>query len=272
MVETPSETTETKGDILEESADKGKDPRSRHWIAGLSIALAIMVLFTGWALHGWAEEKNKEVAQKDKQVKAGATVVSNVRAACADPALKKQLEEVVSGACASADKAAKAIDEPSPGAKGDPGEQGDQGPPPTASQVLAAVSTYCAKGACAPKGPTQAQVNAAVTAYCSGGVCNGEPGSDATGVPGPEGAQGPPPSDEQIAAAVATYCANGNCRGKDGEDGAKGDKGDPGDDARPFEFTFTVGLQTYNVVCEKGQQECTVTEGIGGDPQPSETP
>lgn len=86
---------------------------------------------------------------------------------------------------------------------GSQGDTGAQGPPPTAEQVLAGVSDYCAahNGCQGPEGPqgpppTDVQVQAAVTDFCSRPAepCRGPagpPGADST-VPGPQGPQGLP--------------------------------------------------------------------------------
>jgi len=94
------------------------------------------------------------------------------------------------------------------GPAGSNGADGKDAQAPTPDMMLAAVTTYCASGRCAgPKGdqgpgPTSDAVFAAVAAYCGSGACTGPkgdtgatgaPGADST-VPGPQGAQGPPPS------------------------------------------------------------------------------
>jgi hypothetical protein len=125
-----------------------------------------------------------------------------------------------------------------------PGPVGERGPGPTPAEVAEAVAAYCqGRNQCTP---TAAVVAAAISTYCDNrGQCrgpsgvpgtpgpagtpgadgkDGEPGKDGKDsvVPGPEGRQGPPPSDEQVAAAVAGYCAvqdGATCVGKTGEPG-----------------------------------------------------
>lgn len=287
MVRNDDETGTTdlaalEGALVERAAIDGKDKRTRHIIVVLVVLLLISASVTAWALLSWAQDK-------EEQAQAGEAVVSDVKAACKNPDLKKQLEEVVRGACATADKAAAVI---SQGPQGDPGEQGEQGPPPTAAQVLTAVSAYCSGGACSPSGPTQQQVNTAVARYCNGNNCTGpkgDPGEDATGepgepgqpgAPGAQGEQGPGPSDEQIAAAVDTYCAGGNCTGPKGDPGSQGPAGD---DAFPFSFVVVVPGSTpaqedrrYKYTCStqaQAQSECLreeITDTEPADPGPED--
>lgn len=271
-----AESAALEAGLVEQAAIDGKDKRTRHLIVALVVLILISVSTTAWALYSWAQDQAE-------QTQAGAAVVSDVKAACADPALKKQLEKVVSGACATADKAAAVISE------GPQGKTGEQGPPPTAAQVLSAVSIYCSGGACTPSGPTQSQVNAAVATFCSGGACEGKPGATVTGPPGatvtgppgatvtgPPGAtgeQGPGPSDEQVASAVAAYCNTNNCKGADGA------KGEPGESAFPFFFQVTVPgsppLQedtTYLYECTTPGGECARTEVGGSEPADPDQP
>jgi hypothetical protein len=140
---------------------------------------------------------------------------------------------------------------------GPTGATGPQGPGPSREQVLAAVETYCAGGACVGRGPSPAQVETAVAHYCSGGVCRGERGGvgpmGAPGVQGPQGMDGQNATDAQVMAAVDAYCAaHGNCQGSKGETGA------PGKDAYPFTFTFTV--PAWNPVTPDRTYTCTISD------------
>lgn len=107
------------------------------------------------------------------------------------------------------------IPTPIPGDQGDQGLRGEQGPPPTATQVYQAVSTYCAlNGFCrGPDGapPTDAQLGAAVSSFCANNACKGD-----QGLKGETGGQGP---------AGET--------GGQGEKGDRGDQGSPGNDGAP---------------------------------------
>lgn len=104
------------------------------------------------------------------------------------------------------------------------GPQGEQGRPPTPSEISLAVESYCSSGRCDGKNPTAAQVAKAVTVYCNDrDNCRGVPGEQGTpGDPGAEGPQGPGPTNAQVAQAVADYCASGACKGAQGDPGPTG--------------------------------------------------
>lgn len=69
------------------------------------------------------------------------------------------------------------------GAAGSNGKDGAPGRPPTAEEIAAAVSAYCASGAC----------------------------QGAKGDTGATGQTGPGPTDDQVAAAVMAYCQTTGC-------------------------------------------------------------
>jgi len=261
---TEDEPTPTAGAIATEAAQEGKDSKSRHYIVGGIIGVAVFasLFLVSWG-YAWF--------QRGEQVKAGEVVVTDVTAACKDKQLAAQMDAQVPGICDTADKAAEVITEGPQGKQGNEGQKGDkgdQGPGPTSAQVNKAVSLYCANDRCIGK-PTAAQVLAAVTILCADGSCNGEDGEDSQ-VPGPQGERGPAPTPEQMLATVTEYCADGKCKGEKGD---KGDQGEPGTPAYPFSFKYTVPgnppLQedkTYLVTCTTPGVECEVTE-VTEEPQ-----
>ena len=110
--------------------------------------------------------------------------------------------------------------------RGPQGDKGDQGPPPTPTQISQAVYDYCADtGICNGTNPSIEVVFAAVSKYCESGNCKGSNGKDAT-----------PISADQIQVAVNSYCSNGKCRGADGATGATGPIGATGASGRTTEL------------------------------------
>lgn len=125
------------------------------------------------------------------------------------------------------------VSTPAPGPAGPAGPQGEQGPGPTAEQINLAVATYCSAHDGCTGTPSRAEVAAAVTAYCATGACTGPTGpagaSGAAGKDGQTGPQGPGPTDAQVQTAVAAYCAAHNgCTGPAGHNGADGSTGPTG--------------------------------------------
>lgn len=103
--------------------------------------------------------------------------------------------------------------------------RGTDGSEPTAGDIAAAFVKFCSDGRCTgpagkdgndakPLAPQYEMVLAAVTDYCAAGAC--------------VGATGPGPSPEMVLTAVQTACANDACRGPAGPEGPGGPKGDPG--------------------------------------------
>lgn len=90
------------------------------------------------------------------------------------------------------------------------GSNGEDGRPPSNSEIQVAVKAYCSTNKCS-ESPTSAQVMAAVSSYCADNKC--------------KGVEGKSTSDDQVALAVAKYCANGKCKGDTGEAGANGTNG-----------------------------------------------
>lgn len=125
------------------------------------------------------------------------------------------------------------------------GEPGDDGRDATPAQVTRAVVRYCdANGSCqgpdgergrrGPAGPPPAQtaILAAVTTYCADGACRGPVGPQ--GPMGDIGGPGRPPTMEEIAQAVQAYCAAHNgCQGPPGPQGPAGPAGNNGPRGEP---------------------------------------
>lgn len=105
---------------------------------------------------------------------------------------------------------------PKDGRDGIKGEKGDRGETlgPTNSQIIEAVSAYCADGRCNGQLPTSVQVSQAVQSYCASHECRGESGDN--------GKDGFNATEQMVAQAIAAYCAEGACRGTDGPQGAPG--------------------------------------------------
>lgn len=238
-------------------------------IAVFLVFLAVVAVSTvRLAFYGDQQREEKQAAQAGQAAEQAdkkdlAEEVKKVCDAGGEPAKKLTAQ----GLCG---KAKEIIQEPIAGL---PGEQGEQGPPPSDDQVQRAVSLYCSTGVCrGPSGPggipgvpgrpgvngqppTPAQVAAAVSAFCNArGECRGPEGTEGDkGDPGDQGTQGergPGPTDAQVLGAVQSYCGAESqpCKGDKGDKGdpgssIKGDKGDSGmngTDAVPFTFKFTI--------------------------------
>lgn len=215
-------------------------------------ALAVALLAVGavwlWGMQGDRERLADDLAASGRRVDdLGAAVTKlsgQVDTLGGQPSVELRHDE----------QGPKPVDVPGP-----QGPEGKTGPPPSNTQVRAAVAAYCGTHGCTgPTGPapTATQVAAAVAAYCdSRGRCQGPAGAAGTpgatgpagdaGTAGETGPQGPAPSGDQIAAAVDTYCTtHDGCRGPagaDGQPGPAGATGDPGptcpDGANPITWT-----------------------------------
>lgn len=158
---------------------------------------------------------------------------------------------------------------------GPQGPKGDTGPPPTADQIEAAVTTYCADHGGCGQLPTFAQVRAAVQS-CT--ACRGPAGEN--GQNGRNGTNAPPLTDAQLEAAVATYCAaHGQCAGPPGEsitgpEGPPGPSGANGQDGRGISSVDCSGFtpkqqlvihysdgSTQTVDCTQAPPQPTATGG-----------
>ena len=249
------EPDESEGPKQEAPAHRGTPPEGWHWKLIFAMILgAILVLLALIVLGLYGADRNDKANASEETL---GQLASQVQAKCvANPV---EARKVFGDVCGKA----KEIDERPAGQKGDPGAKGDPGsagspgvpgvqgipgPPPTAAQVAAAVSSYCAGGRCSGKGPTASQVAIAVSAYCnSKGQCQGPAGSPGSvgspgseGSPGPQGIQGvqgeqgPGPTGAQVEAAVTAYCSQDPkpCIGPPGADGAAGKPGADGADGK----------------------------------------
>lgn len=136
------------------------------------------------------------------------------------------------------------------------GPRGERGPGPSAGQIAAAVTNYCAVRDGCTGTPSKTQIAAAVRAFCSAGACRGATGPagrpGASGEPGPSGAPGatgPGPSDAEIADAVSVYCAaHGDCTGPAGPKGDTGSTGPTGPAGRGIASIDCTGLGVDQLV------------------------
>jgi hypothetical protein len=201
---------------LEEATAVGR-AKDRRWawtVGGTVLLLVSLALnVVAWsAISQRAQTAEEQAASLAQQVQAECEAGGELSVDGAD-------------LCERADDVAEANEGAAVGPAGPPGQRGEQGPAPSTAQVLQAVASYCAGGACRGidgqdgSGPTPADVFAAVTQFCADGRCAGVDGRD--GVDGADGTPGEPgrgPTAEEIAAAVTAYCANDACRGPAGAD------------------------------------------------------
>lgn len=128
------------------------------------------------------------------------------------------------------------------GPAGVQGAPGRDGAPVTSAQVIAAVATYCALGACSTP-PSPAQVGTALAQYCL----------DRDGCAGPVGKPGkdaPLVSADQVADAVSAYCrTDDHCAGPAGPPGAPGPQG-PAGPAGPAGASGPPGRGIASVTCD----------------------
>lgn len=225
--------------VTEPAAPRHKDPAPayRFRLVVLMILGAILALLALVVLALYGVGRNEQAKAADQTL---GDLASQVQAACkANPT---DARKVFGDVCGTAKTITErpAGEKGDPGAAGQPGATGPPGPAPSAAQVAAAVSSYCAGGKCTGKSPSASQVAAAVAAYCNAkGECRGpsvtgSPGAQGSpgvaGQQGQQGAPGEPATGEQVAAGVASYCgqASDPCKGKDGAPGAPGQQGPQG--------------------------------------------
>lgn len=253
-------------DIVQESVSEAKDStkgaRRLVILLGLMSVLLLMVAGTvGWLAYD----------QTRTQAESGTNLATAVKEACEDPERREEL----GGLCPSADEVIEEGEKVGIPVPGPQGEQGEEGRPPSQSEVLAAVALYCNEGLCDGEdgaNVTPQQVASAVAAYCNDrGECRGRTGT--AGEDGTDGEQGPPPTPEQVSAAVANFCGESNCDGPQGPvgpagpAGQDGTNGEDGVDAVPFTFSFTVPGDNpampdyrYTIRCtEQNSESCEVT-------------
>lgn len=181
------------------------------------VVFCILSLGTAWQVYGLQQDRDdaKAAAAKNSQ-EAAKKEAQRLETVAAVKDLAAQVKRL------GAEPVVRPQDLPGAGLQG---PQGEPGPPPSNSQVRAAVQRYCSAGVCRGPAPTAAQVAQAVMRYCNAnGQCRGPQGPEGDegpqgpeGVAGSEGPQGPPPSADQIGAAVNNYCAeHNNCQGPPG--------------------------------------------------------
>jgi hypothetical protein len=170
------------------------------------------------------------------------------------------------------------------GPSGKPGTNGKNGQNVTIAQAVEAIATYCdARGQCrGEKGdsgtqgppPSADQILAGLSVYCADGACRGEQGD--------KGERGPGPTDEEIAAEVADYCTEDRCRGPKGEPGddstVPGPKGDAGrgiEDAECADGRWRITYDDGSIDEDAGScapaPAPTVTETVTEPPDPEPT-
>lgn len=225
--------------------------RRIRWISvAVFVAAFLVFLASGWIIYA----STKNAAHE------GAITAAQVKAACGRGELDGKI-------CAQAEKTEKAVEE-APAVsvvEGPKGDQGEPGRPPTASEVLAAVNSWCSVGSrCKPPGPTQRQINLAVASWCGTGACEGRDATD--GTDGRDGIDGQNATAEQISTAVDGYCAAR-------EDKCVGPKGDSGSDGRGItDVSCDGGTGTFTFTYTDGTTEevpCTPPPEPTPDPVPS---
>jgi hypothetical protein len=147
-----------------------------------------------------------------------------------------------------------------------------EGQKPTPDQVIQAVTTICADGACKGRPPTPGEISASVSAYCANDACRGQPGVN--GQPGNIGPEGRGPTPSEIDDSVERYCSVADrCRGEKGES----IKGDPGvDGPKPIDGYFErndSGICQYATVYDNQTViRATVPTEMCGTPPPTTEP
>jgi hypothetical protein len=141
-----------------------------------------------------------------------------------------------------------------------------EGQKPTADQVIQAVTTICADGACKGRPPTPSELSASVSAYCANDACRGEPGTS-----GRVGETGPGPTPAEVDASVDRYCSVADrCKGDDGRNGTNGLDGPKPIDAY-FERNDSGICQYATVYDNQTIIRATVPTELCGTPPPTTT-
>lgn len=206
-------------------------------VGALALLATAYVTFTGSSAENERDESNRDKAAIAAPANESANTILEL---CEkDNRVAKVLRR--KGLCDTSEQVREEIRiqvlEGPEGPPGSEGPRGVQGPGPTEAQVLLAVQQHCQAqpgGSCEGPGPTRAEVRAAVVAFCADGRCRG-----------PQGEQGPVPSDAQVDAAVDRHCSGPSqpCRGEPGADGSDGADGVDGADGKdgepPFSWTWT---------------------------------
>lgn len=217
--------------LVEESAIKGKDKRTRHLIWGMAILVFCSLIFSGWALALY-------IAEKDSQAQAGADALVPVIAACKDDQAKAQLKEL-GISCGDAEKVVEEIKAGPQGIPGIQGPQGEQGP----------------QGNTGPKGDKGEKGD---TGEAGETGDQGEAGE--TGAQGSEGLQGPMgPAGPQ---------GDPGPTGPQGDPGPQGEQGEPGDPAYPFVFTFRFTAPSPGLGQPDSTYECAIAFNELGEQSP----
>lgn len=235
------------------TAQHAQQPRWRPWLPQI-ITIAIIGLVGALAMIGFMSLDERADNQEAQRVEAeeAEAIAAGQREMLADDV--RTLREQVEGL-------GEEPEAPDPEERVESvgevvvleGKEGKPGPGPTFAQIKTALVAYFAENPLeSGRSPTESELDAAVSRFCAGGACQGDDGTD--GTDGTDGEPGRPPTVEEIAAVVLDFCA--------ARDDCQGDDGDPG--RPPTAEEILAGIETFCSTRDEcqGDPGPTCPEGI----------